>query len=161
MEIKRRQRDEREQQRTAVKERIQAALVLLINHLAFAVIALLLGSFTYVLAYADLGLGESWLARAIVAALFFFLCGFGLGFFNPDGWIIAGLTAWGCVILGVLSLVSSVRPRESIGVIPQEPPFIYAGLILLFIPAGLALVGGYIGKTVSRRRNAEGREVNG
>lgn len=73
MEIKRRQRDEREQQRTAVKERIQAALVLLINHLAFAVIALLLGSFAYVLAYADLGLGESWLARHCRRAFLFSL----------------------------------------------------------------------------------------
>jgi hypothetical protein len=127
-------------------------MTLSIKNSAFAFLALLLGSFGFYLAFYDLGSGESWLERAVLAALFFFLSGFGLGFFNPGGWTIAGLTTWGCVLMGGLILFAAISPRETIGVIP--PPDISAGLILLFIPATLALVGGYTGKMINRRRNA-------
>lgn len=134
-------------------------MALPIKNLAFTALALLLGIFGFVFAFSDSGPGEFWLGRALVAALFFFLCGFGFGFFNPGGWAIAGLTAWGCILMGGLIVFAAIRPRENIGVIP--PPSISAGLILLFIPTGLALVGGYLGKLLRLRKHALQRNADG
>jgi hypothetical protein len=125
----------------------------------FAILALLLGSFGLVLAFSDLGPGESWTGRAAVAVLFFILCGFGIGYFNPHGWLLAGLTAWGGVLPGGLIIFAAIDPPENIGVIP--PPNISYDLIVLFIPPGLALAGGYMGKRLNQDRNATRPETNG
>jgi hypothetical protein len=140
--------------RSLEKQRKQDLLTGVANHLLAAVFALAFGGLGYALAVFDLGLGESWPVRAVAAALFFFLGGFGFGYFNPDGWLIAGLTAWGCVYLGVLSVVAALNSSENVSAVRFEPP-VYVGLILLFAPLGLALLGGYLGKNLKLRRRAE------
>lgn len=119
---------------------------------AFAVLALLLGFFGLAFVFSDLSSGEAWLERVIVAALFFFLSGLGIGFFHPKWWIIAGLTAWGGIFLGGFIVLMAIGRYGSTAFDAQEPPYISAGLIILFVSLGLALIGGYIGKLLSRMR---------
>lgn len=126
-------------------------MALLAKNLAFATLALILGVVGLVLVFSDSGPNESWLGRVLIAALLFFLCGLGIGFFNPRRWIIAGLTAWGGVLMGGFIVCAAIRKYESDAFRAQEPPYIAAGLVLLFMPIGLALFGAYIGKLLREK----------
>lgn len=119
---------------------------------AVSILALILGFLGLALVFSDLETSDGWLARVIVAALFFFLCGLGIGFINPELWIIAGLSAWGGILMGGFIVLVSIGRYGSAAFDAQEPPYISAGLIMLFIPLGLTLFGGYIGKLLSRVR---------
>src|SRR5688572_29000907 len=68
-------------------------------------------------------------------------------------WLLAGLTAWSSGLLGCLILFAAINLRRTIGVIP--PPNISVGLILLFVPLGLALIGGYLETTDSGKTMAD------
>ncbi len=115
-------------------------------------LALLLGVFGLALVFSDLGSSEAWQERVFVATLFFFLCGLGIGFFNPELWIIAGLSAWGGILMGGFIVLMAIARYGSAAFDAQEPPYISAGLIMLFIPLGLTLIGGYIGRLLSQMR---------
>ncbi len=67
----------------------------ILRTLAFAILALVLGIIGLSMVFSDIGAGESAIIRIVVATLFFFLSGLGIGYLNPRGWIISGLTAWG------------------------------------------------------------------
>jgi len=120
---------------------------------AFAILSLLLGFFGLALVFSDLGPDEEWLGRAFVAVIFFFLCGLIIGFFDPERWIIAGLSAWGGILMGGFIVLVSIGRYGSAAFDAQEPPYILAGLTMLFIPLGLSLIGGYIGKLLNQMRN--------
>ncbi len=122
------------------------------KNLAFAILALLFGVFGLALVFSDLGASEACLGRVSVAALFFFLCGLGIGFLNPELWIIAGLSAWGGILMGGFIVLMAISKYGSAAFDAQEPPYISAGLAMLFIPPGLTLIGGYIGKLLSQMR---------
>jgi hypothetical protein len=122
---------------------------------AVAILALMLGFFGLALVFSDLGANERWLARVVVATLFFFLCGLGIGFLNPELWITAGLSAWGGILMGGFIVLMAIGRYGSAAFDAQEPPYISAGLTMLFIPLGLTLIGGYIGKLLSQMRKQQ------
>ena len=119
---------------------------------AVAILALTLGFFGLALVFSDSGASEEWLVRVLVAALFFFLSGLGIGFINPELWIIAGLSAWGGILMGGFIVLMALGRYGSAAFDAQEPPYISAGLTMLFVPLGLTLIGGYIGKLLSQMR---------
>jgi hypothetical protein len=72
----------------------------------FAVLALVLGFFGLSLLFSDLGPGESWTDRLAITAAFYVASGLVIGYLNPKLWMIAGLTAWGAVLLGIVGLIN-------------------------------------------------------
>ena len=118
----------------------------------FAVVALGLGVIGLSMTFSDIGRGESVTSRVTLAALFFFFCGFAIGCFNPRAWIVSGLSAWGSVLFGALLVLAAIGRYGSRAFSAQEPPYISAGLVLLLLPLGLSLLGGYAGKRLRNRR---------
>lgn len=115
-------------------------------------LAFFLGIFGLALVFSDLGPDESWSIRIVIWIFFFFLSGFGLGFFNPKMWMISALTAGGGILLGGFIILVAIAKYGNNAFNAQEPPFISAGLTTLFVPLILALFGGYIGKQVAQMR---------
>jgi hypothetical protein len=129
-----------------------------LKNLAFSAFALILGFIGLSLVFSDIGAGESAASRIFVAASFFFLGGVGIGYFNSRAWIISGLTAWGSILFGAFLTLASIRKYGRDAFTVQEPPYLSAGLVILFVPLSLALLGGYIGKSLNNKR--AGQTVN-
>lgn len=125
------------------------------SKLVSIILALILGIFGLALLFSDLSTDESGSNRIILSLLFFLLCGLGLGFFNPKMWIISGLTAWGGIFLGGFITLIALARYGSNAFAAREPPYISAGLIMIFLPVALALTGGYIGKQLSQIRRED------
>jgi hypothetical protein len=106
----------------------------IIQGIVFTVVAVLLGFLGLPLFFAD---GPSLSERFVVAAIAYPLFGFVTGYFNTRAWMIAGLAAWGPMLLGILSLISQLS---------------VLALGLLLLPLGLVLLGGYVGSRFRRRR---------
>lgn len=123
--------------------------------ISFAALAVILGFIGLGMVFSDIGPGESTTSRFVVAAIFFLLCGLGIGYFNPRAWIISGLSAWGAVLFGAFLTFAAIRRYGSDVFAAQEPPYISAGLVILFVPLSLALLGGYIGKSLSNKRTGQ------
>ena len=119
--------------------------------LIFTILALFLGVVGWYFIFADLTSSESWISRILIASLFFFLSGLAIGFFNPGAWMISGLTAWGSILMGIFIIFGAIRQHGSGAFGAQEPPYISAGLFMLFIPLGMALIGGFVGKLLSKK----------
>jgi len=62
------------------------------------------------------------------------------------------LSAWGGILMGGFIVLMAISRYGSAAFSTQEPPYISVGLIMLFIPLGLTLIGGYIGKLLSQMR---------
>ncbi len=120
--------------------------------LIFVILALVLGVVGLSMVFSNLGPGESETSRVFVAVLFFFLCGLGIGYFNPRAWIISGLSAWGGLLFGLFLTVSAVSKYGSYAFAAQQPPYISVGLLTLLLPVSLALLGGYVGSRLRRTR---------
>ena len=123
-----------------------------LKSVAFSFLALILGLVGLSFVISDPGPGESMAIRILTAALFFFLSGAAIAFFNPTLWVISGLTAWGGVLMGGLITLSAVRRYGGDAFNAQEPPYISSGLIMLLLPITFSLIGGYVGKLFSQRR---------
>ncbi len=95
--------------------------------------------------FSRFGLEESLAIRITIAALFFFLTGTAIGFFNPTQWGISGVVAWGYVVIGGSEILAIIRQDEMPTPGAQEPN-LNTALILLTVPAILSILGGYIGK---------------
>lgn len=119
------------------------------------VLSVILGAIGLALVFSDLGPDESWPVRAAVAASYFFLCGVGIGLLSRDQWYIAGLSAWGGVLFGGYLVLVALGSYGTTAFEAKDPPFISSGLILLFVPIALSLLGGYIGSQLSNRRTGE------
>lgn len=115
------------------------------------IFAMLIGVFGLSLVFSDLGPGEAWWGRVLVATLFFFFCGLGIGWFNPRFWMIAGLSAWGGILMGGLLVFFALSKYGTAAFDAHEPPYISVGLIMLFLPVTFSLVGGYVGKMIGQR----------
>jgi len=113
--------------------------------------ALILGLFGLALIFSNLSPNETWSIRVAVAVIYFFLCGLGIGFLSRDFWFIAGLSAWGAVLMGGLLVIVALGRHGSASFEAQEPPYISSGLLLLFVPIVLSLAGGYIGHKLNAR----------
>ena len=120
------------------------------SKLVSACLAFILGLFGLAFLFSDLSPNEFWSNRVLIAVLYFFLCGLGIGFFDRKMWIISGLTAWGGIFLGGFISLAAIGRYGSSAFSAQEPPYISAGLIMIFMPAALALTGGYIGKQLNQ-----------
>lgn len=113
-----------------------------------AVLAVLFGIFGLVLVFSDLGPGEVWWERVLIAMLFFFFCGLAVGWFNPRFWIIAALSAWGGFLMGGSLVFFALSKYGKAAFDAQEPPYISVGLIMLFFPVIFSLIGGHVGKLI-------------
>ncbi|MBI2868480.1 MAG: hypothetical protein HYX96_01480 [Chloroflexi bacterium] len=102
----------------------------------FTFAALVVGLFGLSLLFADLGPGESFTGRIVMLVITLLLSGLVIGFFNPGAWFLAGLTAWGSVLIGAAGIVAGDNRVESFG--------------MLLLPLGLALVSGYAGALLSK-----------
>lgn len=120
--------------------------------LVFVILALVLGVVGLSMVFSNLGPGESETSRVFIAAIFFFLCGLGIGYFNSRAWIVSGLSAWGGILFGLLLIVSAMSKYGSKAFAAQQPPYISAGLLILLLPVSLALLGGYVGSRLRRTR---------
>lgn len=117
--------------------------------LGFLLVAIGLGFFGLSMVFSDLGPGETWDTRIALAVLFFTISGLVLGFLSPTRWRLAGLVAWGPVLMGMGSVLASVEGGL------QE---VLVGLIF-FMALPVAVMGGFFGKRV-RRRWSNGKESN-
>jgi peptidoglycan/LPS O-acetylase OafA/YrhL len=123
-----------------------------LKNLAFAILALVLGIIGLSMVFSNLGPSESETGRVITAAIFFFLCGLGIGYFNPRAWIISGLSAWGSISFGLLMVLSAIGKYGNNAFAAQKPPYISVGLVILLLPVSLSLLGGYIGQRLKNNQ---------
>lgn len=72
--------------------------------------ALLLGFFGLSLLFSDLGPGETWVGRFVALAVLYVVSGLIIGYVNPKLWMLAGLTAWGAVLIGIVALMNVLIP---------------------------------------------------
>lgn len=123
----------------------------MLKNLVFAVIALLLGFVGLNFIFSDLSSSEAWINRTLTAAVFFFFSGLVIGGFNPQAWFLSGLTAWGGLLMGAIITLNAVGKYGSNAFGAQEPPYISAGLVFLFVPLAVALFGGWLGKLLNEK----------
>ena len=95
------------------------------------------------LLFSDLGPGETYVSRALIAGLFFFLASLFIGYFNPSRWWLSGLVAWGGVFLGIGALLGS--PGKG------AKEFLLS-LGVLVLPLGISLFGGKRGAKLNKRK---------
>ncbi len=107
------------------------------------IIALLAGLLGLSFVFSDPGPGESLMWRLAEAALLFFFSGVLTGYLYSRSWRLAGLAAWGAVLLALASLLSAAGEGLTGGELVQL-------LALLLVPLGLALAGGYLGALLFR-----------
>ncbi len=119
---------------------------------AFVALALILGIIGLSTVFSDLGSGESWGMRTLIADIFFFLSGAVIGFFNPKLWMISGLIAWEGVLMGGFLTLIALRRHGAGAFSAQESPYISVGLMMLFGPIILALLGGFMGRMIREKR---------
>jgi hypothetical protein len=120
--------------------------------LVIAGVAFILGVVGLSLVFSGVGSGESATGRIIVSAVFFLICGLGIGYFDPRAWIISGLSAWGSTLVGAFLVFAAIRKYGTNAFAAQEPPYVSVGLVLLLVPLSLALLGGYIGRRLNVER---------
>jgi hypothetical protein len=121
------------------------------------VLALVLGVFGLALVFSDLGPQEAWPFRVAVAAIYFLLCGLGIGYLSQNHWFIAGLSSWGGILFGGFLVIAALGRYGTSAFEAKDPPYLSSGLILLLVPIALSLLGGYIGQRLSNRRTHEVR----
>ncbi len=103
----------------------------IIKGIIFAAIAIILGLIGFSLFFSDLGSQESEVSRIVTIVLFFFISGLVIGYFNPRIWILAGLTAWLCVLFPAFILLRGVTKHEDPGERQTFPIVIAEGKIEL------------------------------
>lgn len=108
----------------------------------FVFFAFILGFFGLSLLFSDLGPGETATSRLVTTALFFLISGFIIGVVNSIAWRLSGFVAWGGILLGVSGALS---------LIPNGAQALSA-LGIALGALGLALLGGYLGALVVRKR---------
>lgn len=126
---------------------------------AFLFLAFLIGIVGLSLVFSDMGSGESWGVRTLIATAFFFFSGVLIGFFNPKLWMISGVTAWGGVLMGGFLTLMAFRKHGADAFNAQEPPYIFVGVMMLILPITLALMGGFLGKILTRFRAASSTQL--
>lgn len=108
--------------------------------------AVAVGLLGLALVFVDVAPTETAVGRVATGAALFLVAGLAVGFANPEGraWLLAGLAAWGLVLLGGMGLWLSIT----------SPASGDAGLALLFLlgPLAAALLGGWLGARARRRR---------
>ena len=104
-------------------------------------IALAAGFVGLAMLFGDLGPEETMASRAALVAGLHALAGAVIGFVEPGHWKLAGLAAWGAVVLGLGVLLGNLGSGFGEAL---------SGLVLL-APLAVALAGGYVGRWLRRR----------
>ena len=78
----------------------------LLNAFISGLFALVIELFGLSLLFSDLGPGETWANRVIMLVALYAVSGLIIGYINPKLWMIAGLTARGTVLLGIVGLIN-------------------------------------------------------
>ncbi|HEX6386934.1 MAG TPA: hypothetical protein VF177_19910 [Anaerolineae bacterium] len=107
-------------------------------------LALVAGFVGLAMLFGDLGPEETLASRAAMVAGLHLVVGVVVGLVEPVHWKLAGLAAWGAVVMALGVLLGNLG-RGIEEVLP--------GLVL-FVPLALALVGGYAGRWLRRRMTA-------
>lgn len=143
--------------RAPVAERpVKRAFIIWGGRLMLVALALALGFVGLSLLFSDLGPDESAIARFATTTLFYLLAGLIVGLLYPPAWWLAALVAWGGWLLGIGGLLATVPAMLSgEGSLPLNA--VLGIVVLLVLPSGLALAGGFLGRWV-RRRGAGGAE---
>ena len=123
-----------------------------IKSLIVALSALILGILGLSFVFSDLGPTETLILRICLTTLFFFLSGIGIGYFHSNQWWLSSLTAFWSSLFGASFVVLAVLKKGSKVFVLQDPPYISFGLMILFLPLGLSLLGGYIGSLAAQNR---------
>jgi peptidoglycan/LPS O-acetylase OafA/YrhL len=123
-----------------------------INSLIVILSALILGILGLSFVFSDLGPTETLILRISLTALFFFLSGAGIGYFHSKQWWLSSLTALWSLLFGAGLVVLAILKKGSQVFVLPDPPYISAGLMILFLPLGLSLLGGYIGNLAAQNR---------
>lgn len=96
--------------------------------------------------FADTPFTETATRRLLSGVILFFGSGLLIGLLSPEGrgWLVAGLGAWGLMLLGTTGLWLSVT----------NPPSADYPLALTYLtgPVSLTLIGGYLGARLRRSR---------
>ena len=89
------------------------------------------------------------------------LAGFLIGMLLPLRWQLSIAAAWGAILIGVMGLVSMLRPNE-LDTTPPAPFLtrLASVLIVFAAPAAVAL-GGYAGSRVVTRRSRNSASSHG
>ena len=74
----------------------------------FIIAELIIGFFGLDLIFSDFGPGETALSRMIIIAVFYVLFGLAAGFIVPRRWYLAGIMAWGGILVAVFAFVGNV-----------------------------------------------------
>jgi hypothetical protein len=85
----------------------------LLNAFISGLFALVIGLFGLSLLFSDLGPGETWANRVIMLVALYAVSGLIIGYINPKLWMIAGLTAWGAALLGIVALMNVLIPAQT------------------------------------------------
>ncbi len=125
--------------------------MLTIKTFVSAIIAIITGIIGLSLVFSDTGPSEPTIARVFISAVFFFLCGSVIGYFNPQAWIISVLVSWGACFFGLLLVIAAIRNYGAAAFSAQQPPYIESGLVISLLPFSLTVLGGYVGKLLNGR----------
>lgn len=106
---------------------------------AFVLLGIALGFFGLSLLFSDLGPGETITSRLTTAGLFYLASGMLIGFFNASLWPIAGVIAWGAIILGLGGFFGG-------------RPDLFEDLLLPAVALVPTFLGGYLGALLNRKR---------
>lgn len=116
-----------------------------------ALAALILGLVGLALVFSDLAPNETLSIRVGLAVVYFFSSGLVIGFLSRDFWFFAGLCTWGPVLMGGLFVIIALGGHGNAAIEAQEPANISSGLLLLFVPTALSMLGGYLGHRLNIR----------
>ena len=109
--------------------------------LTLAFFSFLLGIPGFGMALGDIGNGRTIIDWILLGAGYFFFAGFLLGLVDPYDWYLAGLAAWGPLIISAAILILNI----------QRQPFNPMSLLL---PIALSLVGSLIGSVARAKIGA-------
>lgn len=112
-------------------------LLSIVKIAGFSTAALVIGFFGMSLFFSDLGPGETFFSRFVIAFILYLAVGLIIGFFNPDVWMLAALVSWGGVLLGLVSLATLEDPGLS--------------LLMVVLSLGPSLLGGFLASYASKR----------
>lgn len=124
----------------------------LISVIVSVIAAFILGIVGLMMTFSNTGKGESAVSRIITTIVFFLFCGVGIGYFNPRRrlWMISALMAWGSTLFGLLLTFDALRKYGAHAFSAQQPPYLSVGLMIMLLPFGLAILGGYVGSRLRK-----------
>ena len=118
----------------------------IVKNVISVIVAIIMGFFAFGAFFTTMSyVGEAFRA-AIYGGISFLLVGLIIGYLNPRGWMLTAVMNWGGILFGPYATITEI-PKKS-----GDPLSAFEGLGLIFLPLGLALLGGYGGKILKKMR---------